>query len=65
MTEKQQPAGKTKGRRVKPVLAACLLLFSLGGLATVLLMLWREPGPQRSDTDVPLGVEQAVIIRYD
>ena len=49
---------------MKLVLAACVLLFVLGGWAAMLLLRTREPDAQRSDTDVPLGVEQAVIIRY-
>lgn len=60
----QQTAGRTSSHRVKPVLAACLLLFALGGLAAILLRGSREPDLPHSDTDVPLGVEQAVIIRY-
>jgi hypothetical protein len=64
MTKKQQPDGKTSGHRMKPVLAACLLLFVLGGAAALVLLRTRELGPQRSDTEVPLGVEQAVIVRY-
>jgi hypothetical protein len=64
MTEEQQAAGKAKSRRVKLALVGCLLLFVLGGSALFLLLRWRTPETQRSDTDVPLGVEQAVIIRY-
>ena len=64
MTEQQQPTSNTIARRVKLVLAACLLLFVLGAGATLLLLRSREPQLQRSDTEVPLGVEQAVIIRY-
>ncbi len=48
---------------MKLVLAACLL-FVVGGSALFLLLRWGTPETQRSDTDVPLGVEQAVIIRY-
>jgi len=64
MGEEQQSAGKTKSPRVKLVLGVCAALFVLGGLATVLLLRWQTPDTQPSDTDVPLGVEQAVIIRY-
>ena len=64
MTETQQIPRKTKARRVQLVLAACLLLFVLGGSAVILLPRWRTPDTTPSDTDVPLGVEQAVIIRY-
>jgi hypothetical protein len=64
MTNKQKPAVKPNRHRVKLVLAACLVLFLLAALAAVLPLLWREPELPRSDTDVPLGVEQAVIIGY-
>lgn len=47
-----------------PVVVACLLLFVLGGLVAIVLLRPRDSEPSRSDTDVPLGVEQAVIIRY-
>lgn len=64
MTEKLQTAGKAKSHRVKLVLAAGVMLSVVGGAAAVLLLRTREPDRQGSDTDVPLGVEQAVIIRY-
>ena len=64
MTEKHQSAGTAKSLRVKLVLTACALLFVLGGLTAVLLLRTGEPNPQGSDKNVPLGVEQAVIIRY-
>ncbi len=63
MSQQHSPASEPRTRPATLVLAGCLLLFALGGLAAVLLR-WREPQPQRSDTDVPLGVEQAVVIRY-
>lgn len=47
------------------MLAACLLLFVVGGAgAVLLLLLLRSHEPQPNDAEVPLGVEQAVIIRY-
>jgi len=64
MFEKQPPAGKANRPRMKRVLVACLLLFVLGGVAALMLVRTRQSDPQRSDTDVPLGVEQAVIVRY-
>jgi len=64
MTEIEQPAARAKARRVFPVLAACLLLFIVGAVVATGWLRWREPATQHSDTDVPLGVEQAVIIRY-
>ncbi len=54
---------QAKARRLKLALAACALLLVLGGWAAMLLRT-REPDTRHSDTDVPLGVEQAVIIRY-
>jgi len=47
-----------------PVLVSCVLLFVLGGAVAFVWMRPRETATARSDTDVPLGVEQAVIIRY-
>lgn len=64
MTENQQPAGKANSHRATLVVAACVLLFVLGGGAAMLLRRTPEPDTQGGDTDVPLGVEQAVIIRY-
>lgn len=64
MAEEQQSTGKAKSSRLKLVLGVCLLLLVLGGSAAFLLPRWRTPGTQLRDTDVPLGVEQAVIIRY-
>jgi len=64
MAEEHATAERAKNRRVRLALAVCALLFVLVGSATVLLLRWRASETQRSDTDVPLGVEQAVIIRY-
>jgi hypothetical protein len=64
MIEQQQPAERAKARWITPVLVGCLLLFVLGGSVAIVIMNRRDTEPLRSDTDVPLGVEQAVIIRY-
>jgi hypothetical protein len=64
MTEQHQPTGTAKRGRAKLVLVACALLFVLGGVTVFLLLRPRDTEPPRSDTEVPLGVEQAVIIRY-
>lgn len=42
----------------------CLLLFIAAAGVAVVLLFPQQAEPPRSDTDVPLGVEQAVIIRY-
>lgn len=64
MAEETPTAERAKNRRVRLVLAIGACLFLLGGSAAVLLLRWRASETQRSDTDVPLGVEQAVIVRY-
>jgi hypothetical protein len=64
MTEPQQPTAEAKRRRFVPVPVACAVLFLLGGLAAFLFWPKTDAEPQRSATDVPLGVEQAVIVRY-
>jgi hypothetical protein len=61
---RQQTSGMTKARRASLVAAACVLLFVLAGWAATVLLRTREPDTQGSNTGVPLGVEQAVIIRY-
>jgi len=43
---------------------ACLLLAAAAAAVVVVLRQKPEQAPSRSDTDVPLGVEEAVIIRY-
>lgn len=64
MTSEQQSAGNAKSPLVKLALVGCLLLFLLGGSAIILKLRSPTSDVQPSDTDVPLGVEQAVIIRY-
>jgi hypothetical protein len=63
MSETGLTKAEPNKRRTIRVLVACLSLFALGGLATIALVRWHRPESSRSDTDVPLGVEQAVIIR--
>ena len=58
----QPPNPKTP--RTTILVVACLALFAVGAVATYLLLSVEEPAPVRSDREVPLGVEQAVIIRY-
>jgi hypothetical protein len=62
MNTQQPSADHSKLHGAKLVPAVCLLLLVAGGVATILLRVSREP--RRGDTQVPLGVEQAVIIRY-
>jgi hypothetical protein len=64
MTEQRQLTDNTKARRVTLLAAACVLLFVLAGWAATVLLRTHESDTQGSDTGVPLGVEQAVIIRY-
>jgi len=63
MNDAQQTIRDARQRRAMPVPVACLLLLVLGTAAAVILLRSRESPSVRSDTDVPLGVEQAVIIR--
>jgi len=46
------------------LVVACLALFAAGAVGAYLLLSVEEPAPVQSDREVPLGVEQAVIIRY-
>lgn len=64
MPEPQPPAAPARARRVKLVAAACLLMFAVGAGAALMVLRSRQSPLQQSDTEVPLGVEQAVIIRY-
>lgn len=62
-TIENQERTEAKRRRWLPVV--CLVLFALAAAATVFV--FRQPEQEvveRSDTDVPLGVEEAAIIRY-
>jgi hypothetical protein len=46
------------------VVLACATLAVLAATVTIVVVKMREPEVTRSDRDVPLGVEEAVIIRY-
>ena len=45
-------------------MAACVVLFALAATITFVVLRFRTSEPERSDTDVPLGVEEAMIVRY-
>ncbi len=65
MTDQETQRRKTKPRRTLRVVLACVMLAVLAAAVTiVVVMRTREPEVTRSDRDVPLGVEEAVIIRY-
>lgn len=64
MTNQESKRRKTKPRRTLRVALACALLVVLAAVATIVVVQMREPEATRSDRDVPLGVEEAVIIRY-
>ena len=59
---KHSPAAKR--RRTLFLAAACVLVFAVATTITVLLLRPPEPDENWSDTDVPLGVEEAIIVRY-
>ncbi len=46
------------------LLAACALVFVVAAVSTTLFSWLREPEVDSTDTDVPLGVEEAAIVRY-
>jgi hypothetical protein len=64
MTTKSPEQRNTKRRRTPRLLAACAMVFVVAAASTAILVWLREPEVDRPDTDVPLGVEEAVIIRY-
>jgi hypothetical protein len=62
-----RPPATTRRRKLRRAVGwaiACGLLCALA--TTIASLLWHrsEPQPQRSEHDVPLGVEEAVVIRY-
>lgn len=65
MTDQELQRRRTKPRRTLRVVIACTLLATLAAAITIVVVdQKREPEVTRSDRDVPLGVEEAVIIRY-
>ena len=65
MTDQESQRRKTKPRRTLRVVLACVLLAALAAAVTIVVVVqMRGPEVTRSDRDVPLGVEEAVIIRY-
>lgn len=64
MTDQEPQRRETKPRRTLRVVLACVILAVLAAAVTIVVMQMREPEVTRSDRDVPLGVEEAVIIRY-
>jgi len=65
MTDQAPQRRKTKPRRTLRVVLACVLLAALAAAVTIVVVVrTRKPEVTRSDRDVPLGVEEAVIIRY-
>jgi len=64
MTVESPEQRKTKRRRMPVLLAACALVFVVAAASTAIVVWLREPEVDRPDTDVLLGVEEAVIIRY-
>jgi len=60
----EPPSTPIKRHRVAFVAAGAGLLFVLAAWGVSVLLRTPEPDTQAGDTDVPLGVEQAVIIRY-
>ncbi|MCL4206515.1 MAG: hypothetical protein KJ000_28870 [Pirellulaceae bacterium] len=63
MTEQPPIPERTPTKRIAVLAGACLLLFLVGGVVAVLRFRPAEIPKTYSDTEVPLGVEQAVIIR--
>ena len=64
MTEIKQPRAKAKRRWTSRWVVACLGVCAAAAVTSALLLSRKEDEPPRSDTDVPVGVEQAVIVRY-
>ncbi len=64
MTETTQPHVTPKRHRTITLVIACLVVCAVAAVTCTLLFSRREPEAARSDTDVALGVEQAVIVRY-
>ena len=58
------PVTASRPRRRRPVLLAAGLVLAIAGLTLGIVWLRRGPGERRSEHDVPLGVEEAVVIRY-
>jgi len=65
MSGESRKRSEGQRRRVPRLLVACLLLVAVTGAITALLLRTpRHEEATRCDNDVPLGVEEAVIIRY-
>jgi hypothetical protein len=64
MTVEKPEQRKTTRRRMRRLVAACALVFVVAAASTVMFIWLREEEMTRQDTDVPLGVEEAVIVRY-
>lgn len=63
MTTPQPAAGNASHRRGR--LALTLALLAVLAAGAIAVRWWtRQAAPQHRDTEVPLGVEQAVIVRY-
>ncbi len=65
MNNQEPQRRETKPRRTLRVVLACVLLAAVAATVTIVVVVqMRGPEVTRSDRDVPLGVEEAVIIRY-
>jgi hypothetical protein len=64
MAEPASNQNGAKPQRTALLAVACLLLVVATAMVTVALLPTRVRDEERSATDVPLGVEEAIIIRY-
>jgi hypothetical protein len=65
MSERQPQRTRRFQQRVARWIGGCLLLFFVAAAVTIVLMqVDRESQESRSERDVPLGVEEAIIVSY-